>query len=203
MDYFVLTVASLILFAATFFSTVTGFGFALIAAPVLTMVMGPKETVVFVIIAGVIVRVIMMWRTWGEFEWPTVLITAAGSLLGIIPGAYLLKVADANHLKILLGIALLLVTLLMELNLLRANMIWIFAIGSFCTLGSFFVAGTFQGGNLIALSLYVLPAVLLGWWLGEKMFFRINQHLFKRIALLVVLIGGVMTLGSGINGVLH
>ena len=116
MDYFVLTVASLILFAATFFSTVTGFGFALIAAPVLTMVMGPKETVVFVIIAGVIVRVIMMWRTWGEFEWPTVLITAAGSLLGIIPGAYLLKVADANHLKILLGIALLLVTLLMELN---------------------------------------------------------------------------------------
>ena len=61
MDYFVLTVASLILFAATFFSTVTGFGFALIAAPVLTMVMGPKETVVFVIIAGVIVRVIMMW----------------------------------------------------------------------------------------------------------------------------------------------
>ena len=68
MDYFVLTVASLILFAATFFSTVTGFGFALIAAPVLTMVMGPKETVVFVIIAGVIVRVIMMWRTWGEFE---------------------------------------------------------------------------------------------------------------------------------------
>ena len=198
MDYFVLTVASLILFAATFFSTVTGFGFALIAAPVLTMVMGPKETVVFVIIAGVIVRVIMMWRTWGEFEWPTVLITAAGSLLGIIPGAYLLKVADANHLKILLGVALLLVTLLMELNfvpevknkklgrvsagflsgffsattsisgppialyflsenmeknLLRANMIWIFAIGSFCTLGSFFVAGTFQGGNLIALSL--------------------------------------------------
>ena len=68
MDYFVLTVASLILFAATFFSTVTGFGFALIAAPVLTMVMGPKETVVFVIIAGVIVRVIMMWRTWGEFD---------------------------------------------------------------------------------------------------------------------------------------
>ena len=224
MDYFVLTVASLILFAATFFSTVTGFGFALIAAPVLTMVMGPKETVVFVIIAGVIVRVIMMWRTWGEFEWPTVLITAAGSLLGIIPGAYLLKVADANHLKILLGIALLLVTLLMELNFVpevknkklgrvsagflsgffsATTRIWIFAIGSFCTLGSFFVAGTFQGGNLIALSLYVLPAVLLGWWLGEKMFFRLNQHLFKRIALLVVLIGGVMTLGSGINGVLH
>lgn len=70
MDYFVLTVASLI-FVRYFFSTVTGFGFALIATPVLTMVMGPKETVVFVIIAGVI-AVIMMWRTWGEFEWPTV-----------------------------------------------------------------------------------------------------------------------------------
>lgn len=43
MDYFVLTVASLILFAATFFSTVTGFGFALIAAPVLTMSWGRKR----------------------------------------------------------------------------------------------------------------------------------------------------------------
>ena len=53
------------------------------------------------------------------------------------------------------------------------------------------------------MSLEVVSAVILGWWLGEKMFFRINQHLFKRIALLVVLIGGVMTLGSGINGVLH
>ena len=67
MDYFVLTVASLILFAATFFSTVTGFGFALIAAPVLTMVMGPKETVVFVIIAGVIVRVRSKIKSWDVF----------------------------------------------------------------------------------------------------------------------------------------
>lgn len=247
MDYFVLLVASGILFAATFFSTVTGFGFALIAAPVLTLVMGPKETVVFVIVAGVIVRVIMMWRSWGEFEWRTVLVTTTGNLLGVIPGAYLLKVADANYLKILLGVSLLAVTTLMELNfvpqvknqtagrisagflsgffsattsisgppialyflsenmekvLLRANMIWIFAIGSFFTLGSFFVAGTFQGGNILLMSLYVLPAVLLGWWLGEKMFFRINQHLFKRIALLVVLIGGLMTLGSGLKGIL-
>lgn len=208
---------------------------------------GAKGNCGFCYVAGVVVRVIMMWRTWGEFEWRTVLITAGGSLLGIIPGAYLLKVADANHLKILLGVALLVVTVLMELkfvpevknktlgrmtagflsgffsattsisgppialyflsenmekNLLRSNMIWIFAIGSFCTLGSFFVAGTFQGGNLLTLSLYVLPAVLLGWWLGEKMFFRINQHLFKRIALLVVLIGGLMTLGSGIKGIM-
>lgn len=246
MDYFVLFVASLILFAATFFSTVTGFGFALIAAPVLTLVMGPKETVVFVIIAGLLVRVVMMWRTWGQFEWSTVLVTSLGSFLGIIPGAYLLKVADANHLKILLGVALLLVTALMEFNfvpevknknlgrtaagflsgffsaatsisgppialyflsekmektLMRANMIWIFAIGGFATFGSFFVAGTFQGGDLLMLSLCVLPTVLLGWWLGEKMFFRINQHLFKRIALLVVLAGGIMTLFSGIKGI--
>ena len=81
MDYFVLTVASLILFAATFFSTVTGFGFALIAAPVLTMVMGPKETVVFVIIAGVIVRVIMMWRTWGFAQVTSMLTTVPSGVV--------------------------------------------------------------------------------------------------------------------------
>ena len=52
MDYFVLTVASLILFAATFFSTVTGFGFALIAAPVLTMVMGPYLLLSPVLLCG-------------------------------------------------------------------------------------------------------------------------------------------------------
>lgn len=247
MEYYILFLASLILFAATFFSTITGFGFALIAAPVLTLVMGPKETVVFVIVAGIIVRLVMMWKTWGQFDWSTVLITAAGSLLGIIPGAYLLKIADANYLKILLGIALLVATILLKLNfspeiknktlgrvsagflsgffsastsisgppialyflgenmektLLRANMIWIFAIGSFCTLGSFFVTGTFDSGRDLMLSLYVLPSVLLGWWLGEKMFFRVNQHLFKRIALIVVLVGGLMTLGSGIKGIL-
>lgn len=248
MDYFVLAVTSLILFAATFFSTVTGFGFALIAAPLLTFFMEPKETVVFVIVAGFVGRFIMMWRTWGEFEWKTILITLCGTLIGVIPGAYFLKIVDANHLKILLGIGLLLATVLMEFNfvpevnnkklgrlcagflsgffsattsisgppivlyflsekteknLLRANMVWIFAIGSFFTLASFFVAGTFQSGNLLLMSVYVIPAVLLGWWIGEKMFFRINQHLFKRLALLVVLIGGLMTLGSGIKAVLQ
>ena len=87
--------------------------------------------------------------------------------------------------------------------MLRANMIWIFAIGSFLTFRQFFCCGYISGWKFDCFVAVCVAGSLLGWWLGEKMFFPINQHLFKRIALLVVLIGGVMTLGSGINGVLH
>ncbi|MFQ9523260.1 MAG: hypothetical protein ACLR2G_06890 [Phascolarctobacterium faecium] len=84
----------------------------------------------------------------------------------------------------------------------RANMIWIFAIGSFCTLGSF-CCGYISGWKFDCFVAVCVAGSTFRLVAGRKMFFRINQHLLKRIALLVVLIGGVMTLGSGINGVLH
>ena len=39
--------------------------------------------------------------------------------------------------------------------------------------------------------------MLLAIWLGEKFFYRLNQHLFRKLALAVVLVGALMLLWSG------
>ena len=43
-----------IIFAASFFSTVSGFGFALVAMPVLTLVMSVKAAVIFVLLLNLV-----------------------------------------------------------------------------------------------------------------------------------------------------
>ena len=45
--------------------------------------------------------------------------------------------------------------------------------------------------------LYTIPVMLLAIWLGEKFFYRLNQHLFRKLALAVVLVGALMLLWSG------
>ena len=45
-----------------FFSTVSGFGFALVAMPVLTLVMSVKAAVIFVLLLNLVLRAITMYR---------------------------------------------------------------------------------------------------------------------------------------------
>ena len=83
---------------------------------------------------------------------------------------------------------------------LRANMVWIFSLGSFFTLVSFFVSGTFEGNSVFIMSIYIMPAVFVGWWVGDKLFYKVNQTLFKKIALIIILLGALMSLYNGVKG---
>ena len=74
-DALLIAVVSISVFMASLFSTVTGFGFALVAVPFLMPVLGPKETVVFIIFGTCLVKMIVLWNTRKHFEWRTVIIT--------------------------------------------------------------------------------------------------------------------------------
>ena len=76
-------------------------------------VLGPKETVVFIIFGTFLAKVVALWNTRRDFEWHTVLVTVFGSIMGSIPGGYVLNAIPAAYLQILLGIMLLAVMLLM------------------------------------------------------------------------------------------
>lgn len=49
-------------------------------------VLGPKETVVFIIFGTFLAKVVALWNTRRDFEWHTVLVTVFGSIMGSIPG---------------------------------------------------------------------------------------------------------------------
>lgn len=239
---------AVVVLLAAFFATVSGFGFALVATPLLTLFLDAKEAVVLVLLAGFVLRAITMIRNRRNFEWHTVLLVTFGSLLGIVPGSVALKVISIEQLEIFLGVILLAATFLMgrkidfkitnktigrlaagflsgffgsatsvsgpplvlyflnekmDKDLMRANMIWCFGLnGTLMLIGSY-LAGTMQYVAVEQGSvLYSMTALLLSWWLGEKLFYKLNQHLFRRLSLIIVCSGALGMLYSGIKAML-
>lgn len=242
-----LCVTVLAIFLASFFSTVSGFGYALIATPILSTVLDIKFAIMSVLVTTVVLRGITMWRVWGKFDWNTVIMTTIGSAIGTLPGSYALKLMSVETLEIFLGSVLLVATYLMnqqyilpvknksmgrltagavsgffgsatsvggpplvlyflnekqDKDTMRANMIWIFGLS-----GILIMVGHFFAGNIGAITDWqllwpMLPAMILGIYLGEKFFFRLNQQLFKRLSLIIVCCGALVMLTSGIKGIL-
>lgn len=247
-DALLIAVVSISVFMASLFSTVTGFGFALVAVPFLMPVLGPKETVVFIIFGTCLVKMIVLWNTRKHFEWRTVIVTVCGSILGSLPGGYLLNAIPSAYLQVLLGVVLVIVLAMMGMNfdlsvknktlgrmaagfcsgfsaattsisgppialyfltegrdklVTRANMCWIFAFGNIGTMASLALSGSRISTDLMLLAAYVTLPMLLGTWLGERCFHKINQHLFIRLTQIFVVIGACTALYRGITALLQ
>lgn len=92
---------------ASFLNMVVGFGFGLIATPLMTILWGPKVAVLFVTAASFLLRVAMLPMSLKHMQVPVVVTAVAGVILGAFPGSYLLKIIDNSDLKIFLGLVLL------------------------------------------------------------------------------------------------
>lgn len=114
MDIVNLLLAGGIIFLGSFFATISGFGFALVATPLLSLIMPVKWAIVFILTLTVVLRSLTMLRVWGQFDWRTVLVTSLGSFIGTVPGSMLLKRISVSSLELFLGVLLLVVTLLMS-----------------------------------------------------------------------------------------
>ena len=244
MDLYNLTLAGLIIFIGSFFATVSGFGFALVATPLLAMIMPVKWAIIFILVLTVVLRILTMWRVWGEFNWKTVALTSIGSFVGMLPGSKVLHFISITHLQMFLGVVLLLATALMSLQYtvpiknktagrlgagilsgffgactsvsgpplvlyflnertdkteMRANMIWIFGVTGVLMVGASYWAGNIGTVGDWSCLYSMIPATFIGVLAGERMFRYLNQHLFRRLSLMIVLVGAVMMLFNGIR----
>ena len=237
MEFLNLCIPALAIFLASFFATVTGFGFGLIAIPLMSLVISVKVAIICGLIITVLLRIITMYNTRKTFSWDVVLTTVLGSSLGMIPGSYMLKIISLAHLKIFLGCVLLrkyhleiksktlgrltagffsgffgsstsvagppLVIYFLnegtEKDKMRANMIWIFGISFVGMLIVNFLMGNMQNITDWNIILPMIPAMILGIVLGEKFFERLDQVLFRKLALCIVCVGAVMMLISGVR----
>ena len=84
----------------------------------------------------------------------------------------------------------------------RANMCWIFAFGNIGTMFSLVLSGSSISGDLMLLAAYVTMPMLLGTWIGERCFYKINQHLFIRLTQIFIVIGACTALYRGITALL-
>ena len=106
----------LIILFSSFIQSITGFGFAVVGAPLLLFFMEPRQVVSLMVFGALIQNLIMTYKTRELADPKVIWPLFAASLLGIIPGVYILKVIDPSYLKLYIGIVILLISLFMASN---------------------------------------------------------------------------------------
>lgn len=96
-----------IVFFAALVQSIVGFGYALLAAPLLTLIMGPKEMVVFLLFSGFYLNSIIFCQIMSEVSVKDIKYLFLGNLFGVIPGMYLLKTINVPMFKLFIGVVLL------------------------------------------------------------------------------------------------
>jgi uncharacterized membrane protein YfcA len=97
-------VIAVVLLAGTT-QTVTGFGFALIAAPLLVAVLEPEEVIIVSAILAMANALLVTQRVWQEVPWPTVGVLIAGSAVGMPFGLAVLILTPDDALRIAVAVA--------------------------------------------------------------------------------------------------
>ncbi|MFO7690041.1 MAG: sulfite exporter TauE/SafE family protein [Cryobacterium sp.] len=83
---------------------VTGMGFALVVAPFLVLLLGPIDGVVLVNACAVLTGTVILVRVRRQVQWRRYLVLAGAALIGIVPGAFLLRVVSVAWLEIAIGV---------------------------------------------------------------------------------------------------
>ncbi|GIJ44298.1 hypothetical protein Val02_11840 [Virgisporangium aliadipatigenens] len=103
-----LVVAAALLLSASLHSS-TGFGFAMLSAPVLAALIGPQAAVSTIVATGTVVDILVMVaeRRRPQPVWRDVLVIGLWSLPGLVLGAVALKTLPATALQLLVAGAVL------------------------------------------------------------------------------------------------
>ena len=101
---------------SSFLQTSTGFGYAIITAPLLALVLEPKETIMLTMFTGLIIRIMMLKTTRNDGSYKTISPLVIASIFGAIPGAYCMSIISNESLKIFIGAILFVFTFLLWKN---------------------------------------------------------------------------------------
>lgn len=99
-----MVIAAAIVLLAGFVRAISGFGFALIATPLLLFVLDPKSVVVINIIIGFPIGLLLLFHTRRHIDVKRVLLMCGGSIFGVPIGAYLLSSLNPSMIKLIIAI---------------------------------------------------------------------------------------------------
>lgn len=228
---------------SSFLQTVTGFGYAIITAPLLALVLEAKQTVMLVMVTGLFVRLLLMRVTNNDGSFKAILPLITASVLGAIPGAYIMTTASSGGIKIFIGVVLLVATFCLWRNIslpipqskfaetivgalsgflatttsingppvvlyylnskaeenktvFRANLTRYFLLINIASIIISCVAGTLKITELWLYTLEAIPALCIGFYLGEKFFHQINAEHLRQGSLLMVFVSSIAIIWS-------
>ena len=124
---------NLIVGAAAVVSSLTGFGYALVATPFLVLLFPPRVVVPTVMVGFMPLAALLVWEARRQMQWRRIGLWLAGSLAGVPLGVYALAAADPDAMRMLIGAVTLLAALTLWLKParpLRAEKLWAPAVGA-------------------------------------------------------------------------
>jgi len=109
----------LIIFLASFTQGLTGFGFALVSIPLLSLVIDIKVGIALGALCGLVVNIYLTLRLRKHIKFSEIRYLIFGAVAGIPVGAYFLKLANPELLKIFLGVIVLIFVFSTSFNFLK------------------------------------------------------------------------------------
>ncbi len=103
-------------FVASFVQALSGFGFGLLAMPLMTLAISPTTAVVVSTLVGVLVTTWQSWFLRRDADRPVVKRMAIGAYLGMPLGLVVLNTVSDNALRFALGVAVLVAVVLLALD---------------------------------------------------------------------------------------
>lgn len=239
----IITIGLLATFLGGITQGLTGFGFALVAVPIIVIFLSPKIVVPIVLMHAILINLIILLeaRKWVDLKriWPLII----AGIVGIPLGTYLLIVLDVSILKVFIGaviipfamasflgfkkqikneklafapvgfisgvlsasttlagppVILFFVNQGVEKQTFRANLVAYFTVLSLATVFAFVLGGVITK-VAINYAIWFLPATILGAIIGIKLTHKVNEKLFRNIALVIVTIAGLLSITSGLG----
>ena len=225
-------------FAGALVAGLSGFAFGLVAASIWLYILTPLQTATLIVAFGLIVQGYAVWKLRSSLDWKKLAPFVFGAALGVPVGVGILTWANPAHVRIGVGVFLVLYSLY---ALFRPAIAPVKAGGAAADAGIGFLNGVLGGltglagilvtiwcglrgwpkevqrtvfqpvavaiflmsalwigakgaitADTIKLFLIGLPALLAGTWLGLRLFGRLDEAMFRRVVLVLLLASGVV-----------
>lgn len=227
---------------AAFAQSVSGFGSALVAVPLLSVLAGPRTAVVTITALSIAMTALATARERRHVQWRVAGTLAATGLVGMPVGLVLLTSLGARALTLVIAALVLVVTVMLArgwsprpgpwarrsagvlsgamltstgmngpplvatlqaLGLraaaFRATLQAVFCVQDVAAVVGFVAIGQVDRTVLVAVAAG-LPGLPLGWLLGDRVFTRIDQDVFRRVVLGMLVVSAVAAAASVLTG---
>ena len=116
MEIELVLIGSIIFFASAMLQGVSGFGFSILAIPLITLFISPKTVVPVLILFSIIINIVVLYSTWKQISLRKIWILLVFAIISMPFGAHLLVILNENTLKIFIGSCIFIFGLLLLLG---------------------------------------------------------------------------------------